>query len=179
MIEIESKRDLGRVKNAVQEYLIRKLLLPKVYLDADWGGSRVDVLAVDRAGLGDLHLVRIVPVSFENGGPADWKDLVILAAVRVGDHSPELLALRGHFRYAAIFNESSDLRRLNPTEGLIHKLMPEDGVGRVGILAVDFEGDDPSVREILRPERFRSSKEIVELADRFVTEHTANWEVRE
>gem|GEM_PF-6274145 len=28
-------------------------------------------------------------------------------------------------------------------------------------------------------ERFRSSKEIVEMADKFVAEHSANWEYRE
>jgi len=35
------------------------------------------------------------------------------------------------------------------------------------------------VRVIVKPERFPSSKEIVDPADRFVVEHTANWEARE
>lgn len=179
MIELLSEQDLGRVKNTIQDYLVHKLLLPKVYLDADLGGTRVDVLAIDRTGLGDVHAVRIAPVIFEDGKSADWGALVTLAAMRIGEHAQELLRLPGHFRYVAVFNESSDLRRLNPTQALIRRLMPEDGVGRVGILTVDFEGDEPSVREVLRPERFRSSKEIVELADKFVAEHTANWEVRE
>ncbi|HUH64429.1 MAG TPA: hypothetical protein VLZ50_15590, partial [Terracidiphilus sp.] len=55
----------------------------------------------------------------------------------------------------------------------------EDGVGRVGILVVDFAGDEPLVRATFKPERFRSSKELVQLADKFVADHTANWEVRE
>jgi superfamily I DNA/RNA helicase len=46
---------------------------------------------------------------------------------------------------------------------------------------VDLCEDDPKfeVRVILKAERFRSSKEIVELADRFVAENPPNWEVRE
>jgi hypothetical protein len=35
------------------------------------------------------------------------------------------------------------------------------------------------VQGILRRERFRSSKEIVDLADHFVANNTANWEYRE
>jgi hypothetical protein len=58
-------------------------------------------------------------------------------------------------------------------------MLAEDGVGRIGILHVDLTEDDTSVRVILKAERFRSSKEIVEIADRFVGEHTANWEFRE
>jgi hypothetical protein len=51
----------------------------------------------------------------------------------------------------------------------------------MGILYVDLCEDDPKfqVRVILKAERFRSSKEIVELADRYVAEHPAKWEVRE
>jgi len=44
---------------------------------------------------------------------------------------------------------------------------------------VDVTEDNPEVVILLKAERFRSSKEIVELADRFVAEHTANWEFRE
>jgi hypothetical protein len=39
--------------------------------------------------------------------------------------------------------------------------------------------DVPSVRVIVKAERFRSSKELVELADRFAAEHTPNWEYRD
>jgi hypothetical protein len=43
---------------------------------------------------------------------------------------------------------------------------------------VDFT-IDPPVEVKLKAERFRSSKEIVELADRYVAEHAANWEIRD
>jgi len=44
---------------------------------------------------------------------------------------------------------------------------------------VDVTEENPEVRVLLKAERFRSSKELVELSDRFVAEHTANWEFRE
>jgi hypothetical protein len=77
--------------------------------------------------------------------------------------------------------DDQDWRKFNPADGIPWNSLAEDGVGRVGILYVDLSEDDPKlqVRVILKAERFRSSKEIVELADRYVAEHTANWEVRE
>jgi hypothetical protein len=57
----------------------------------------------------------------------------------------------------------------------------KDGVGRMGILYLDLCEDDPKfqVRAILRAERFRNTKELVEMADQFVASHTPNWELRE
>jgi hypothetical protein len=178
MIELQEQQDLGRVKNAIQDYLIHKLLLPKIYLDAQWSGSGVAVLAIDRAGVGDVHAVSVVLVKFEDG-PADWQAHVTKAAILVNLCADELLSLPAHFRYLALFNESSDLRRFQPSDALVQKLIATDGVGRIGILVVDFADEEPSVRVILKPERFRSSKELVELADSFVVSNQANWEVRE
>lgn len=178
MTETQTQQELGRAKNALQDYLIRKLVVPKVYLDADWDGTQVDVLAIDRAGVGDVHAVRIAPVKFDEG-PANWQEHVTLAAMTVNELSHGLLSLLGHFRYIALFNESSDLRRFQPPEPLVQRLTATDGVGRIGILVVDFADDQASVRNILKAERFRSSKEIVELSDRYVAEHPANWEIRE
>jgi hypothetical protein len=39
--------------------------------------------------------------------------------------------------------------------------------------------EEPDVKILLKAERFRSSKEIVSLADRFVADHHANWEARD
>jgi hypothetical protein len=178
MPELDMQQNLGRAKNAIQDYLIRKLLYPKVYLDADWNGTHVDVLAIDRTGVGDVHSVRIIPVHFEDG-PANWQEHVVKAAMVVGEHCDELMALPGHFRYVALFNEASGLRRFEPTTALIQKITATDGVGRLGILIVDFADEQPSVRATLNPERFRSSKDIFDIADRYMSEHIANWEMRE
>jgi len=178
MIEIQEEQDLGRVKNAIQNYLIHKLLVPKIYLDADWSGAQVDVLAIDRAGVGDVHAVCIKPVRLSDG-PANWQEHVTKAAILVNECSDKLISLPGHFRYIALFSESSDLRRFQPSDALIQRLIASDGVGRIGILVVDFADGEPSVRAVLKAERYRSSKQIIELADLYVAEHTANWEIRE
>ncbi len=163
--------------NAVQEFLVHKLLFPKVYLDAEWNGNKVAVLAIDRAGVGDVHAVRLVPV--ETNGEPDWQYLVIRAAALVNDQIELLSTLSTQFKYVALISFSSGVERFYPNAELTRKMLAKDGVGRIGILHVDLTEDDPSVRVILKAERFRSSKEIVELADRFVAEHTANWEFRE
>jgi hypothetical protein len=171
MIEVQDQQQLGRAMNAVQEFLIHKLLFPKVYLDTDWNGNKVDVLAIDRSGSGDVHAIRMFLADYNNENYL-WK---------LRDHVNEFRSFQSHFRYVAVVNDRPDIRKISPEETTIRNSFAEDGVGRVGILFVDLCEDDPKlqVRVILRAERFRSSKELVELADQFVASHTANWEFRE
>ena len=178
MAEVQEQQ-LGRAMNAVQEFLVHKLLFPKVYLDADWNGNRVDVLAIDRTGVGDVHAVHVVPVEPDGEPDCDWQFLVTKAAILVNKEIELLSTLPAQFRYIALIGFSSGLERFYPNAELTRRLLAKDGVGRIGILHVDLTEDDPSVRVILKSERFRSSKEIVGLTDRFVAEHTANWEFRE
>src|ERR1700687_1182099 len=51
----------ARAKNAVADFLFRQLIVPKVFFDAPWPNrsSRVDVLAVDRSGTGEIHVVEV------------------------------------------------------------------------------------------------------------------------
>jgi hypothetical protein len=171
MVQTEMQQDLGRAKNALQDYLIHKLLIPKVYLDADWNGAPVDILAIDRAGVGDVHAVRMIPDHYV-GENIIWK---VLHCVR------EFQSFSSHYRYVAVVCSPPNPRKPHEVveEDASRESFAEDGVGRVGILYVDLTEDDPKIQVILKAERFRSSKEIVELADHYVAEHTANWEVRE
>jgi hypothetical protein len=173
MIQAQTKQEIGRAKNAIQDYLIQRLLIPKVYLDADWNGTQVDVLAIDRAGVGDVHAVRMVPPQ----GRVEDGSLALIAR-KVSSAVVELKCLPSHYSYIAIASDDPNARRFSPADAILQESFAEDGVGRVGILYVDFT-IEPPVQVKLKPERFRSSKEIVELADRFVAEHTANWEYRE
>jgi len=177
MIEAQDQQQVGRAMNAVQEFLVHKLLFPKVYLDADWNDNKVGVLAIDRAGAGDVHAIRLVPV--EPNGEPDWQFLVTKAAILINDQIESLGSLLAQFRYIALISFSAGMEKFYPSAELSRRMLAKDGVGRIGILHVDLTEDDPSVRVILKAERFRSSKEIVDLADRFVAEHTANWEFRE
>src|SRR5271165_270487 len=53
------RQQRGRAVNAVAEVLRKKLLVPNIYLEPHSHPLAVDVLAVDRAGAGDLHAVLI------------------------------------------------------------------------------------------------------------------------
>lgn len=172
MISIQMVHGLGRAKNAVQDYLTHKLLFPKVYLDAEFNGKKVDVLAIDREGTGD---VRAAYILYQG---TDVENALETVAANVGIPPAVIVP---HFIYAAVVNNGPGASKYVPSEQIIQKSFAEDGVGRMGILYVDLCEDDPKfqVRVILKAERFRSSKEIVELADRYVAEHPAKWEVRE
>ena len=161
---------VGRAKNVVQDYLIHKLLFPKIYLDTEFNGIKVDVLAIDRAGAGDVHAVNIVYQG------TDVESALEVVAANVGTPPAKIVP---HFIYAAVVNNGPGASRFVPSDQIIQKSLAEDGVGRMGILYVDLTEDDPEVRVLLKAERFRSSKEIVELADRYVAEHLPNWEFRE
>jgi hypothetical protein len=174
--ELQIEHYSGRAKNAVQDYLVRRLLYPKVYLDADWDGGNLDVLAIDRLGVGDVHEVRLVlwePGHTDDHGYSIFLEEAVAAAVT------EFVGFHGHFRYLAVICTVPDKQQWIPSKGLKNQCLAADGVGRVGILYLDVTEEEPSVKVLLKAERFRSSKEIVELSDKFVAEHTANWEYRE
>ncbi|MGA7524179.1 MAG: hypothetical protein WBW84_17130 [Acidobacteriaceae bacterium] len=179
MIEIEAQQELGRAKNAIQEHLIRKLLVPKIYLDADWCGEHVDVLAVDRAGVGDVHVVRIVSeVPYLTGRPSD-ESILVSTTQGLDRDLAALTAIAGHYRYIAALVAGSRSKDYHPAARLLKETLAKDGVGRIGILFVDLSGNEPVVTAIVRAERYRSSSQIVEITDKYVASNQANWEVRE
>jgi hypothetical protein len=163
---------LGRAMNVVQEFLVRKLLFPKVYLDSEFNGKKVNVLAIDREGTGDVHAVYIIYQG------TDVENALENVAANIGIPPAVIVP---HFIYAAIVNNGPGACKYSPSEKILQKSFAEDGVGRMGILYVDLCEDDPKfqVRVVLKAERFRNSKELVEMADQFVASHTANWELRE
>ena len=171
MATTQIPQNMGRAKNLIQEYFIRKLLFPKVYLDVEFNGRHVDVLAVDRFGAGDVHTVNIVYSG------TDVENALETAIANSRGIPPAKVI--PHFIYTAIVNESAVVGGFTPSERILTDTFAEDGIGRIGILYVDLAGEDPSMRVILKSERFRSSKEIVEITDQFVAKHTPNWEVRE
>jgi len=57
------QRQLGRAKNTILAFFERRLSVPKIYIDADWNNHPIDVLAIDRDGVGDVHAVLILPIN--------------------------------------------------------------------------------------------------------------------
>ena len=97
--------------------------------------------------------------------------------------SPPLLeTLRGvpaQYKYIAGVDLSSQGSIAMPglPPQILEAAYSPDGLGRVGFLSVDFANDvDPIVRLIFKPERFRAK--IAALADQYIQQHTADWEIR-
>jgi hypothetical protein len=173
------ERQLGRAKNAVLTFLENKLIVPKIYLDADWGGHYVDVLAIERDGAGEVHAVLLFVRTYSSDDqldldeqerdeqektvrvlierfksiPANYK---YIGAVDTKDHSiiPRFL----------IYDEES--------------LFSPDFIGRIGLLHIIATPnvEEPILNLRLRPERFRAK--IAKLADEYVQQHEADWEIR-
>ncbi len=166
---------MGRAKNAVLSFLEGKLSVPRIYLATSWAGHPVDVLAIDRDGVGDVHAVLLFGRKYPSGQSSDAPtDLDQLEqSIQSLNHLP------AQYKYVAAVDLESD-RHWSPfklSETTLDGLFAPDGLGRIGILKVDVPSNgDPEVRTEVKPERFRAK--IAELADAYVQEHTADWEIR-
>jgi hypothetical protein len=144
-------------KDAVASWFARKLIVPKVFFNAAWPSRRaqVDVLAVDRAGAGDIW---VAEVTF---GVAAAKDAI-----------SQLMQLPAHYKYVAI--AKSGPYQLEP-----QTLYSPSGMGRVGILLVEENPDNRIiVMESVPAERFRVEPAAIKQIDRFTASHHADIELR-
>lgn len=154
----------GRLKNAAAQLLLKKLIVPKIFIEASWPDrhNRVDVLALDRAGAGDIHIVE-AKSSLDNA----YLSL------------PHFITLPAHYKYVALFQEVG-------TKALQYvidesKLYMVDGIGRVGVIAIREDVVDKSLHAevVLTPERFRITPDKYAQVDRFLDSHAADLEIRE
>ena len=156
---LNPQQQASRAKNAVAEFLFRQLIVPKVYVDARWPNphSRVDVLAVDRSGAGDVHVVEV----------KIGTEVLAVSAGMVAS----LLQIPAHFRYLALFENNNSL----PDETCLYA---PDGLGRVGVIQVkEDQGGDLSSELRVRPERFRFDASFKQV-DKFTAAHPAYIEIR-
>lgn len=156
----------GRAVNAVAELLRRTLSVPNIYIDPPSSVIAADVLAVDRGGGGDLHAVEIKlekdlnPSEGRVGRPSTPKEINHAYSTwyprfsrKVQGIHRQLMATPVHFRYLAIPKESLEL-----TLGELGNLglFSEDGIGRLGVITIKEEREEPLIAEIaIAPERFR------------------------
>ncbi len=177
MTDLTDAQNFGRAQNVIGGFFDRKLVVPKIFFDASWDGRRAHVLAIDRAGVGDVHLTAISAEVFRTSHDAfDFvfsSELMTLVAL--------LLELRTQYRYVAIRTHSvSAASRNQMVQGWdVMTTFAEDGIGRIGLLALDVSAGEPEVHQIVKAERFRSTKEILALTDNFVMTHTADIEYRD
>jgi hypothetical protein len=169
---------IGRAKNALLSFFEQRLSVPKIYLDADWEGQKVDVLAIDRAGVGDVSVALIRHpdanprdiIQKLHSFPAHFKYWV--GVHDFGKPTEESRTLKQRFQSASMQRVEHSQLANDPA------LFAEDGVGRIGQIVVDLSGGRSIVTMTISAERFRSNQHIYDLADAFASGHTADFEVR-
>ena len=147
----------GRAVNAVAELLRKTLSVPNIYLEPRSPKLAVDVLAVDRAGSGDLHGVEIkVRDDLRVKNPSNLKALNQQIKGRskrnIAEIRRQLMSLPAHYKYLAVSQSDCDLvlTEMEP------RLYSPDGIGRIGIISITDQGEEPPRAEIvIAPERFR------------------------
>lgn len=154
---LNEQQQQSRAKNAVAKYLFGDLIVPKIFFDARWPSRKgqVDVLAVDRAGAGEIHIVKVMVGS---GG--------------LEEASHFLMGIPAHFKYLALFSNGN----YRPSDKVLYA---PDGMGRIGLIQVREDGlDNLSAEYLLRPERFRLDSSYFRQIDKFTTTRPADMEVR-
>lgn len=171
-VRLTSRQREGRAINAVAELLRRTLSVPNIYLEPPASLISADVLAVDRAGAGDLHAVEI---KFIDKKPILGPRTRLLEIISSGYRG--LVSMPAHFRYLAI--PTSYLDKLHgdfPLPGLY----AQDGIGRLGIIAIAEKGtDSPTAELVLAPERFRvDSEKLKAIETKLLAKSRPDIEVR-
>ena len=146
----------GRAVNAVAEMLRKRLSVPNIYLEPPSSVIAADLLAVDRAGAGDLHAVEVklhvefVRLPAPNDRKAGW--ISVMRKRKLTELRDHLMSLPAHYRYLAIPRASWDL----VTGEFGPLLYSPDGIGRLGIITIADRGENPPTAELsIAPERFR------------------------
>ena len=146
-----------RAQHPVAQCLIRRLMVPRVYFEAEWPGlpdARVDVLVIDRDGAGDPHIVEIK----RSAGDA-------LAA------TPQLLDAKAPYRWIAFLRGTEDA---GAAAALVSQtqLYREGIAGRIGVIEiVEMAGDELGANVRLAAERFPTP--AYEMASAYSSTHDA------
>jgi hypothetical protein len=147
--------------------LISNLIVPKIYFGRNWpiGGNRkIDLIAIDRAGTGDIHIVEVKRTLYD-------------ALTRGVEY---VLSVPAHYKWVAFMGrgihrtkEDSELLLLSQ-----RTLLPKKGMGRVGVIEVVRMATDELGSNIkLRGERFKEN-EIERQIEEFVAKYKANIEFK-
>jgi hypothetical protein len=170
---INEERQLGRAKNAVLSFLEQRLSIPKIYIDADWDGHHVDVLAINRDGVGDVHAVLLFTREYFSDGGLN----TLGQAEAVVTLIDRFASIPAQYKYIAALDPSQQNAPFRLSDVVIEKTFAPDGIGRIGFLKIEVPADgDPQTKVEIKPERFRAA--VAKLADEYVQKHEADWEIR-
>ena len=151
------RQQKGRAVNAVAEVLRKKLLVPNIYLEPRSPSLAVDVLAVDRAGAGDLHAVRIkleaeIVRKHASAALDSRRWMRLDAKMMMKTMNQQLMRMAAHYRYLAIPGDIWDALKEEPEVSSYSS----DGIGRIGIISITDQREGlPSAEIVVTPERFR------------------------
>jgi hypothetical protein len=170
---LSMRRSHGRVVNAVAELLRKQLFIPEIYLQPRVpGAAGIDVLAVDRAGSGDIHGVEIKIVS------------VFPTRAQMREYLRPLREQPYHFKYLALPAFSPDLSDGRRFAEAV-ELFDDTGVGRFGIISFDSKLLHPSyvlsgnsTALTVRPERFKVRSEKLASIEKFLAKSKPDISVR-
>jgi hypothetical protein len=177
------QRQLGRAKNAILAFLERRISVPKIYIDAVWDGHPVDVLAIDRDGVGDVHAVLLLPTHHSYDPQTEMLKLSTESVLEITSGMERLIQqlqeIPAQYKYVAAVDVSG--RKGSPLPGLPHPIVDKsfapDGIGRIGFMTIEFRADgEAEASTLFKPERFRAK--IAKLADDYVQQHEPDWQVR-
>ncbi len=174
MMKIE-QRQLGRAKNSLLTFFEKKLAVPRIYLDTIWERSNIDVLSIDRDGVGDVHVALLLSRPYFPNGELD----IISQAQEIEVLLERLEHISANWKYIVAVDANPQRRSaaLRLSDILSERTFASDGIGRVGMLLVDFLIDEEAqTRIVIKAERFRAK--VGEIADKYVQQHSADWEIR-
>ena len=168
--QLSARQREGRAVNAVAALLRDKLSVPHIYIEPPSSLVRADVLAVDRAGSGDLHGVKI-SLDLNRPAPRHIGELV-------NEMRHELMSLPVHYRYLGVNAPPGRAEAID--RNLVSDLYTPDGIGRIGLIVITFRGDQPPVAEIVvTPERFRVDPEkLRDIEKKYLEKTRPDIEVR-
>ncbi len=151
------RQQKGRAVNAVAEVLRKKLSVPNIYLEPHFHFPAADVLAVDRAGSGDLHAVRIkleaeIVRKHASAALDSRRWMRLDAKMMMKTMNQQLMRMAAHYRYLAIPGDIWDALKEEPEVSSYSS----DGIGRIGIISITDQREGlPSAEIVVTPERFR------------------------
>lgn len=157
-LKLSEKQLHGTLVNAVGEHLRRKLIVPRIYLEPAWPGARnrVDVLAIDRNGSGDVYAVEVRSRGHE------WKE----AAKRLHE-------IPANYKVLGL-PDGAALRERD-----LSALYAPSRIGRIGVFRIVlFPKSEIEVQIEIAPQRFKVDGSYVAKVGEFAASHNADFEVR-
>lgn len=160
-IPLSSQQRQGRALNAVASLLRNTLRVPNIYLKVGWpklDRKKLDLMAVDRAGSGDVHVV------FIHLDPSPAASTATLSAIK---------KMPAHFMYLATLFPALEIDPCHAS------YFSRDGIGRVGIIGIHEQEDSSPTATVLQPpERFLMPREVMDNITRFTFKHRPDFDVK-